>query len=185
MKGQLATSKVPTARWLDVETASPPAASKLNDDLPARLAVADTLFEGSLDGAWWPRSRDVTTQLPSLLAALPGQIGRITRVSLNMRMWDPTPNRVPTATRILKVGWFTVIDPDLLTLSDAEGHRILLAVVPPETATDVAERALSIASGKSVSLTPAEVLAMAGESIGTNPDSHASEAPDNSLRRTL
>lgn len=160
MKGQLATSKVLTARGLDVETASPPAASKVTNDLPARVAVADVLFEGSLDGAWWPRSRDVTTQLPSLLLALPDRIGRITRVSLNMKMWDPTPNRVPTATRILKVGWFTVIDPDLLALSDEQGHRILLAVIPPETATDVAERALSMTSGKSVSLTPAEVLAL-------------------------
>jgi uncharacterized protein DUF5994 len=160
MNGQLATSKVLTARRLDGETASPPAASKVTNDLPARVAVADVLFEGSLDGAWWPRSRDVTTQLPSLLLALPDRIGRITRVSLNMKMWDPTPNRVPTATRILKVGWFTVIDPDLLTLSDAQGHRILLAVIPPETATDVAERALSMASGKSVSLTAAEVLAL-------------------------
>ena len=148
----------------------------------ARVAVAEALFEGSLDGAWWPRSRDVTTQLPSLLAALPDRVGRITRVSLNLLMWDGQPRRVPTATGLLKVGWFRAIDRDLIALSDAEGRRTLLAVVPPETATDIAERALSEASGGSNSRTPAQVLAGAAVTTAASPAVVAQAAPETTQR---
>jgi hypothetical protein len=41
-----------------------------------------------------------------------------------------------------------------MTLSDAEGHQTLLMVIPPETAPDVAERALTMASARAVFLTP-------------------------------
>ena len=65
------------------------------------------------------------------------------------------------------MGWFTVIDPDLITLSDAEGHQILLVVIPPETASDVAERALTMASARAVSLTPRQLLATAAGKSAT------------------
>jgi hypothetical protein len=121
-------------------------ATAVKDEI-ARIALADRLFEGKVEGAWWPRSRDVTTELRSLLAALPERLGRITRVALNSTMWDATPRRVLTPTRIMKVGWFTVMDPHLMTLADAQGHRIDLLIIPPQTAEEAAQRALAIASG--------------------------------------
>ena len=165
MNLELATSRT-SAGHPDHEASSTTVVPPL-DDQSVRVAVSDVLFEGRLDGAWWPHSRDVTTQLPRLLAALPDRLGRITRVSLNLTMWDATPNRVQTPGRVLKVGWFTVIDPNLMALSDAEGHQTLLVVIPPETAPDVAERALTMASARAVSLTPGQLLATAaGKSAG-------------------
>ena len=163
MNLQLVTSGTSYAGQLDHEASSTTDASPV-DDRSARVAVSDVLFEGRLDGAWWPHSRDVTIELPGLLAALPDRVGRITRVSLNLTMWDATPNRIQSPGRILRVGWFTVIDPDLMTLSDAQGHRVLLLVIPPETPAAVAERALTMASTRAVSLTPRQLLAMAAGS---------------------
>ena len=172
MNLELATSRT-SAGHPDHEVSSTTVAPPL-DDQSARVAVSDVLFEGRLDGAWSPHSRDVTTQLPRLLAALPDRLGRITRVSLNLTMWDATPNRVQTPGRVLKVGWFTVIDPNLMTLSDAEGHQTLLVVIPPETAPDVAERALTMASARAVSLTPGQLLATAAGKMPASPASAAS-----------
>ncbi|MFE1553753.1 DUF5994 family protein, partial [Streptomyces sp. NPDC058734] len=39
--------------------------------------------QGLLDGAWWPRSRDVTIELPALITALTAHLGPITRVGLD------------------------------------------------------------------------------------------------------
>src|SRR5439155_16889727 len=35
---------------------------------------------GHVDGAWWPRSRDLAAELPALLAALAARLGRVHRV---------------------------------------------------------------------------------------------------------
>lgn len=39
--------------------------------------------EGILDGAWWPRSRDIGAELPSLISALAEHLGPVTRVGLD------------------------------------------------------------------------------------------------------
>jgi hypothetical protein len=36
-----------------------------------------------LDGAWWPRSRDLHAELPALAAVLDPLWGRITRITVN------------------------------------------------------------------------------------------------------
>ncbi|HKS47628.1 MAG TPA: DUF5994 family protein, partial [Amycolatopsis sp.] len=39
---------------------------------------------GYVDGAWWPRSRDLSAELPTLLAVLAIRPGRIERVTYNL-----------------------------------------------------------------------------------------------------
>ncbi|SDO03063.1 hypothetical protein SAMN04487981_10811 [Streptomyces sp. cf386] len=87
-----------------------------------------------LDGAWWPRSRDLGAELPSLTAVLDPLWGRITRVTVNPTHWPVVPRRVPVAGHVVKVGWFLAEqDPhELLLLSYRRGRWNLL-VVPPQT----------------------------------------------------
>ncbi|KAB1989081.1 hypothetical protein F8144_08465 [Streptomyces triticiradicis] len=87
-----------------------------------------------LDGARWPRSRDLGAELPSLTAVLDPLWGRITRVTVNSTHWPVVPRRVSVAGHVVKVGWFLAErDPhELLLLSYRMGHWNLL-VVPPQT----------------------------------------------------
>ncbi|WP_157984939.1 DUF5994 family protein [Lentzea terrae] len=39
------------------------------------------------DGAWWPRSSDLAAELPPLIAALAGRLGRATQVTFNLTAW--------------------------------------------------------------------------------------------------
>ncbi|MFF1320219.1 MULTISPECIES: DUF5994 family protein [Streptomyces] len=39
--------------------------------------------EGDLDGAWWPRSRDIGVESPKPIHVLTGHHGPITRVGLD------------------------------------------------------------------------------------------------------
>ncbi|WP_327594128.1 DUF5994 family protein [Streptomyces chartreusis] len=87
-----------------------------------------------LDGAWWPRSRDLGAELPSLAAVLDPLWGRITRVTVNPTHWPVVPRKVPVAGHIVKVGWFlSEQDPHELLLLSYRTGRWNLLVVPPQT----------------------------------------------------
>lgn len=88
-----------------------------------------------LDGAWWPRSRDLGAELPSLVAVLDPLWGRITRVTVNPTHWPADfPRKVPVDGHVVKVGWFLAEqDPHQLLLLSYRTSRWDLLVIPPET----------------------------------------------------
>ncbi|MES5819430.1 DUF5994 family protein [Streptomyces sp. RG80] len=102
---------------------------------PLRLSLAPTgSAPALLDGAWWPRCRDLGAELPSLTAVLDPLWGRITRVTVNPTHWTAVPRKVPVAGHVVKVGWFQAEqDPHELLLLSYHVGRWNLLVVPPRT----------------------------------------------------
>jgi len=73
-------------------------------DLPAWL----TLFPSGtgphrLDGIWRPRSRDLTRELPALIAALEERWPGITRVTVSRSLWGPLPEYLSLGDRVLHI----------------------------------------------------------------------------------
>ncbi|WND19419.1 DUF5994 family protein [Streptomyces violaceus] len=100
-----------------------------------------------LDGAWWPRSRDLVVELPALAAVLDPLWGRITRVTVNPTQWPVIPRKVPVAGHVVKVGWFLAEqDPHELLLLSYHVGRFNLLVVPPRTTPDSAAWLMAAAS---------------------------------------
>ncbi|WP_327733587.1 DUF5994 family protein [Streptomyces nojiriensis] len=133
-------------------------------ELPARLSLTPkTTLAGQLDGAWWPRSRDLEAELPALAAALDEPWGRITRVSVNPVRWPVVPRTVAVAGHVLHVGWFTEQDPDKLILLSYTVGRWDLLVIPPETEPAAAARLMAAAAIPG-SVLAADVL-MANETV--------------------
>lgn len=103
---------------------------------------------GMVNGAWWPRSRDLTAELPALIATLDQAWGQINRVTVNVRMWPNIPRNVRTGSHIVRVGWFDAEqDPNdlcLISHRSAPGRWDLL-VVPPETDPGRAARLMAAA----------------------------------------
>lgn len=95
---------------------------------------------GLLDGAWWPRSRDLMQELPALAEILDARWGRITRVTVNPRHWPVVPRRVPVAGHVVRAGWFVEQDPHKLLLLSGRTGRWDLLVIPPETEPGAAQR---------------------------------------------
>ncbi|MGC0330634.1 hypothetical protein RKD23_003624 [Streptomyces sp. SAI-170] len=119
----------------------------LTPGLPARLSLTPkTTLAGRLDGAWWPRSRDLAAELPALADALEGRWGRITRVLVNPGHWPVVPHKVAVTGRVLHVGWFTELDPDKIILLSYTTGRCDLLVVPPETEPASAARLMTAAA---------------------------------------
>lgn len=79
--------------------------------LPARIALRppdDSLHR--IDGTWWPRSYDLSRELPALITALEPRWPGITRVTVSRMMWR--------------------IRPDSLTVGDREVHINRSVTIP-------------------------------------------------------
>jgi hypothetical protein len=102
---------------------------------------------GMVNGAWWPRSRDLTVELPPLIAVLDRAWSRINRATVNVRMWPEIPRRVQTGTHIVRVGWFDAEqDPHDICLLATYIGRWDLVVVPPEFSPARAARLMATAA---------------------------------------
>ncbi|MET9915429.1 DUF5994 family protein [Streptomyces sp. NPDC006476] len=114
----------------------------------ARVTLkSDGTSRGLLDGAWWPRSRDLLSELPALTDVLDPLFGRITRIAVNPEHWPVIPPKVPVHGHIVKVGWFTPeIDPHKLLLLSYGTGRWDLLIIPPETGPQTAARLMAAAS---------------------------------------
>ncbi|MEE1753529.1 DUF5994 family protein [Streptomyces sp. SP18CS02] len=109
----------------------------------ALLRLATTpVREGVLDGAWWPRSRDITAELPALIQVLTGHLGPVTRVGLDTAAWEKVPTRVVVDDRVVHLDSFPVGDGTVLITRGDKDHFALL-VVPPDTTPDAARDAMA------------------------------------------
>ncbi|MGP4003808.1 DUF5994 family protein [Streptomyces sp. 8N706] len=114
---------------------------------------------GLLDGAWWPRSRDLSRELPALTDMLDTRWGRITRVTVNPAHWPVIPRKVPVTGHTVHVGWFTdEQDPNKLILFSYTSGRWDLLVIPPETAAAAAARLMSAAAAPGGLLTASGLM---------------------------
>ncbi|MFJ2608758.1 DUF5994 family protein [Streptomyces sp. NPDC091279] len=102
--------------------------------------------DGLLDGAWWPRSRDLAAELPALTDLLDPRWGRITRVAVNPEHWPTLPRHVRVNGHVVTVGWFAPeLDPHKMLLLSYGAGRWDLLVVPPETEPAAAARLMAAA----------------------------------------
>jgi len=129
----------PTAKRMTVISNSAPSAP--------RVRLAPTLSSRTvLDGGWWPRSTDPVAELPALILALHDRCGPVSRVMLGLAGWDSRPGRLGVAGRVVRLGWFTTQPVGLLTAICANGDRIDLLVVPPDTGAAAAQAAMALAA---------------------------------------
>jgi hypothetical protein len=121
-------------------TLSPPTTEDRLIPPPPRLSLTPAgTVPTPLDGAWWPRSRDLTAELPALVAVLDRRWGRIVRLAVNSTYWPVTPRKIPVSGHVVKVGWFTTeLDPHSLLLRSYGAGRWDLLVIPPQTAPETA-----------------------------------------------
>lgn len=93
-----------------------------------------------VDGAWWPRSYHLLTELPPLISALPPEWGKIVCVTVNTQMWAEAPGRILVGHHVVRLrresGWR---GRHTVSLLEPEYGRRDLLVVPPELAAADAE----------------------------------------------
>ncbi|MFF8275370.1 DUF5994 family protein [Streptomyces lateritius] len=128
--------------------------------------------QGVLDGAWWPRTRDVEQELPPLVAVLTEHLGPITRVGLDASAWNGVPTRLVVDDRVVHLDSFPVGD-DTVLITRGENDHFALMVVPPDTAPEAARTAMARAVHAENVTHAAEILVAALPPLTTGPEESA------------
>ena len=113
---------------------------------------------GHVDGAWWPRTDDLTAELPDLLAVLSVRLGAVDRVMYNSTEWDPAPARLLTGGRRVRLDGYQRQPGHTLEVQGVNRGRVLLLVVPPGTEPDAAHTAMMTAAAPDNASTVGDML---------------------------
>lgn len=100
-----------------------------------------------VDGAWWPRSKNLVQELPDLLASVSEQLGPIVMVGYRHNGWDETPPLVDIGGRTVELLGFSSDEPTSVILIGEEGHHLTLHVISPDASDQSGRQALDEARG--------------------------------------
>jgi hypothetical protein len=114
---------------------------------------------GHVDGAWWPRSRDLAVEPPALAEVLAVRLGRVERVAYALSAWDPAPRRLEVDGVRVRLEGFTYQDQNITYVTGSNRGRISLLVVPPVMADSAGHDALMTAARRGNADRPEEILA--------------------------
>jgi hypothetical protein len=99
-----------------------------------RLTLASGEAAGT--GSWWPRSRNLTAELPALLRTLWSGGHDIHRVVYNPTVWNTASRAMAVSGRYVKLDGRQTQDPSTIVLIDNSGwNRIILHVTYTEKET--------------------------------------------------
>jgi hypothetical protein len=111
-----------------------------------RLKPKAPRSSGYVDGAWWPWSDDLTSELPDLLAVLSVRLGRIDRVMYNLGEWATAPSKALLGERVVRLDGYRRQPINTLEVRGINLERIVLLVVPPNTNADQAHATMMAAA---------------------------------------
>ncbi|MEV4410430.1 DUF5994 family protein [Catellatospora sp. NPDC049609] len=97
---------------------------------------------GLLDGGWWPYSADPAEELPGLVMAIDEIHGPVVGLSLGDAGWHPQPAELHVGGRRIGIDYHASQPASLLTALCADGQRVDLLVVAPQTSWDLAAKAM-------------------------------------------
>ena len=110
--------------------------------------------EPDLDGAWWPRSTELPTELPALLAALSAHLGPTALIGYRRDAWNAAPDHLDLAGHAVHLQGFISLRvspgvspaPSTLVVVDDRGRRVTVRVVPPGTDSATAAALMAAAT---------------------------------------
>jgi hypothetical protein len=148
------------------------------------LAPAGAGRRGALDGAWWPHSRNLAAELPTLVAGLdawldapvPGHGAHLSRVSINLTVWDAVPAHIDNTGRRIRLSWFGTVDANTLSATCSDGSHLDLLVIPPAAGAEAARAAAATATDPANTQRSSTILARLMPDLLRGPDTARSWA---------
>ena len=134
-------------------------ASTMDHREPLRLKLKPKTATavGQVDGAWWPRSRDLALELRALLPVLAVRLGRIERVTYHLGDWDPAVRKIVVDGSVVRLGGFRSQHAGTLDVL-TELHRVTLLVLPAGSAPGPAHGVMLTAGHRDNADSVAELL---------------------------
>ena len=117
---------------------------------------------GYVDGGWWPRTQNLSAELPALVHVLSVRLGSVTRVAYSLNAWDDAPRQVTVEGHTIRLEGFRSQDDHVLHVSGPDRQRITVLVIPPEAVASAAHDAMMTASGRDNIDRPGDLLFAVG-----------------------
>ena len=83
----------------------------------------------TLDGAWWPRTRNSAHELTVLIQALDADHANVRLLMLNPHGWSGRPRRINLHDHSVRVEWITMLDRSVVICATAGGRRLDVQLV--------------------------------------------------------
>jgi Family of unknown function (DUF5994) len=109
-----------------------------------RLALCDRDgTNAAVDGAWWPKSLDLSAELPDLVAVFGLWIGTVHRVVYDPSAWSSAPTRLIRRNEMVSLNPYRLVYRDTIYLMGTHSRDAVLFVLPPSSSGDEARHLLS------------------------------------------
>ncbi|ORA07846.1 DUF5994 family protein [Mycobacterium arosiense] len=115
---------------------------------------------GFVDGAWWPHSDDLMTELPDLLAVLSVRLGPIGRVIYKLTEWSTAPAKLAFGAHIVRLDGYRLQPLNTVEVLGLNRAKIVLLVVSPHTDPGQAHAVMMTAAGPNNALTVDTLLSI-------------------------
>lgn len=113
---------------------------------------------GYVDGAWWPHSDDLVTELPDLLAVLSVRLGPVARVIYNLTEWTTAPAKLALGSQTVRLDGYRRQPVHTVELLGLNRKRVVLLVISPLADPHQAHAVMMTAAGPNNSLTVDSLL---------------------------
>jgi Family of unknown function (DUF5994) len=108
-----------------------------------RLALCERDHtRGAVDGAWWPKSLDLSLELPDLLTVFGLWIGEVRRVVYDPNLWLAAPTRLIRHNGMVPLNPYRLVFSDTIYLMGTHSRDAVLFVLSPSSTRDEARRLL-------------------------------------------
>ena len=126
--------------------------------------MAPAAEDATLQGGWWPQTRDLAVELAELTDHVSTELGTVSRASISPPDWDSPPRGVAGDRGMVKVRALPREDPHVIELRVSGRRPLRLLVVPPAMSAARAEEAMLAAATPRHSYTAASILEVVAES---------------------
>jgi hypothetical protein len=89
-----------------------------------------------VDGAWWPRTVNLTTELHDLITALTERLGATERLTFDWNALSISQRNLDRADGVQVTGPLPEQPPDIMYVFGTDGRRLQLLIIPPATDAD-------------------------------------------------
>jgi len=114
---------------------------------PRLMLRGRSALPGNVDGAWWPWTTNLTSELHDLISAVTPRLGPTMRVGFEWNATSLAQRRIDTADHIRVHGPTGGQPPDVMRLYGARNTTLALLVIPAGTAPETARERMRLATG--------------------------------------
>lgn len=130
----------------------------------ARLALCERDHtRGAVDGAWWPKSLDLSSELPDLVAVFGSWIGEVHRIVYDPSAWLPAPSRVIRGNEMVSLDPYRMVFSDTIYLMGTHSRDAVLFVLSPSSTGEEAGRLLGEVSSSALPMNAGVLRHLVGQ----------------------